>query len=725
MQLRKFEFDSGQLFDQELAVRPLTVLFGANSSGKTTVLEWIEEILARRERLRYDPAEGPLQQYVTGYVWFCLDNADVHGHADAERNRALKSNLAIGYEDEGIIDLSEVLAGASIDDVEATIADALVSQGSAGSEDDRRCLADRVARSREFFAFFSETHLIADRDSLSVEDLAAAQHIAEQSPGKDDPLGEIARQLTTSSWAFVGAVAEGILESATRAMFPEAIRFEIEPTMLAGLVEDAIPKIHDAIWAMPRYEDSDQYQFVDPFLIRDVATSGHTPDPWLEHLADDATAEPENPFAAADPRAWLRVRASVRSTASLLADHVNACLPTFVAEQGRVDINVLPLSAWHSADSRVRLTFRERASPDDGEMKFGEPRSIEVLGAGTARWITAAVRRACLELMNGRRRFGDRFAELDELAPDHEAFDAARREDPSERTAVLSPRPFPAIYLIDEPEAHLHPAAVRSVADWLVELSSGASAVIVATHHPTLLDLPTECASAVLVQRDTARTRLIEVGPDIDLLTDAAAIGLGLRQSELLLFTRLFLFVEGPHDAAVLEAWFGRELVAAGVKIIPIHGTQNALALLDSELVRSLGIKMATFTDRTVQSRVDTDPKSPEEHQINRLRKEARQNGLDIPAFGHTEYDIVQLFDEEVVRRHAPRFPGWKEVDLAWKDAGRAPWKSWVTATYGLALHRDAVAKLALDCAEAGAIPNSLTRTIKEVRSLAKDRQPR
>ncbi|MGP8208792.1 MAG: hypothetical protein ACLQVK_22530 [Acidimicrobiales bacterium] len=50
---------------------------------------------------------------------------------------------------------------------------------------------------------------------------------------------------------------------------------------------------------------------------------------------------------------------------------------------------------------------------------------------------------------------------------------------------------------------------------------------------------------------------------------------LGLTKADLPLLRGRVLFVEGPHDVAVLEEWLGRLLSAAGVRVIPTHGTKN------------------------------------------------------------------------------------------------------------------------------------------------------
>ena len=56
-------------------------------------------------------------------------------------------------------------------------------------------------------------------------------------------------------------------------------------------------------------------------------------------------------------------------------------------------------------------------------------------------------------------------------------------------TSYRGPSAAAGFYMADEPETHLHPAAVQSVRNWLSLLSETATAVLVATHSPALLDI--------------------------------------------------------------------------------------------------------------------------------------------------------------------------------------------------------------------------------------------
>ena len=124
-------------------------------------------------------------------------------------------------------------------------------------------------------------------------------------------------------------------------------------------------------------------------------------------------------------------------------------------------------------------------------------------------------------------------------------------------TGYRGPSAAAGFYIADEPETHLHPAAVQSVRNWLSRLSETATTVLVATYSPARLD--------------------------------SAA-----RQ------------VHRTHDQIILEEWFGQDLRAAGVRVYPVHSTDNMPGLAESEITAALGIWIATLTDGTSVQRGST-----------------------------------------------------------------------------------------------------------------------
>jgi len=211
------------------------------------------------------------------------------------------------------------------------------------------------------------------------------------------------------------------------------------------------------------------------------------------------------------------------------------------------------------------------------------------------------------------------------------------------------------------------------------------------------------------------------IGTNLAFELDIGATEIGLTKADLFLLTRLVVFVEGPHEEAVLTSMFGARLLAAGIRLVPIHGTLNLPALVDSELIDALELPMAIVTDNTNAGRVRRgQPMSPEEAAVVHWTSEMQAKGITPYPLGFSQRDILRYLDDDVCRSHAPTFPGW---DLAWKERPKdvqtgSGFKPWVTEHYGLDLDREAVQRLAAECARLGKIPKALDRLVLEMESL-------
>ncbi|RYP88660.1 hypothetical protein EKO23_01860 [Nocardioides guangzhouensis] len=139
------------------------------------------------------------------------------------------------------------------------------------------------------------------------------------------------------------------------------------------------------------------------------------------------------------------------------------------------------------------------------------------------------------------------------------ALDAADPQGPGQR-----------LLLLDEPEAALHRSAEAQMAEYVATLpSDGATNVLLATHSPELLNVPT--ANVYEVAR-TSGTRSVSE------LTSASREHLeelGLLPSDLLRRQRGLVLVEGLHDTLVLEALLGAELEALRVETRALRGTHH------------------------------------------------------------------------------------------------------------------------------------------------------
>ena len=199
---------------------------------------------------------------------------------------------------------------------------------------------------------------------------------------------------------------------------------------------------------------------------------------------------------------------------------------------------------------------------------------------------------------------------------------------------------------------------------------------------------------------------------------------LGLTAGELILLTRFALFVEGPHDQAVLLGMFGNELAAAGVKVLPLHGIDNALAIVDSEVISSLGIRMGVLVDNVDRQRIGRgDASTKEEQATMRLLREAKISGKVVSPFGLLQRDILEYLDDDVCRTEAPDFPGWTEAVHVWNQGGRpTKLKPFVSQQFGLRLDRNTVHRLAVTTALAGRVPVELEQVVRSICSACRFR---
>lgn len=356
----------------------------------------------------------------------------------------------------------------------------------------------------------------------------------------------------------------------------------------------------------------------------------------------------------------FRVRPTILQRLEQLQSLANDLLPDFV--DGTLDLQLTDPEFWQLQEA-VSVGYVERG-------KTGS-REIASIGQGIARWSAAAVQIA-LSLM---------------------------AEDPD----AMNLREFGVkgmsgrLLLVDEPEAHLHPSAVASVVRWCRRMVSYGFTVIVASHHEEFLRAAGNDLTLVQVNRDPATgktsTRSLPSAATTRLLELAHEIG--VHPASALSIHRAILFVEGPLDEAVLDEFAGLELDAAGVKIIPIHGTRNLEGLVAVELITALGIKTAVLTDATDPATMrgrSGRKRSSEERRVLRVLQIAEDRGLPAPAvFGIPEDDLIFAIPVIAIREYiGGPFPEWKELVAECRRAlNKGPsdsvdWKAYAHETYGV-----------------------------------------
>ncbi|MGV0874454.1 ATP-dependent nuclease [Mycolicibacterium sp. XJ879] len=377
---------------------------------------------------------------------------------------------------------------------------------------------------------------------------------------------------------------------------------------------------------------------------------------WLEEV--HAQGDPAN--STADDRRW-RVKPGTRKVIDIVAALASVLLPDFLG--GMIRARLVVPTMWGEAP-RVFVTYEEQ-----GPGQHGHP--VSDIGRGAARWIAASTQIAMHLIKNSYADIGDL------LEGDKRSFSGH-------------------VLFIDEPEAHLHHLAVDSIVRWCQRMVKSGFNIVVASHHEAFLRASGDEVRFIKVSRDfkfrtQARTLLSTATP----LLQELATEVGMHPATVLSLYRAILFVEGPLDKAVLDEYATPQLDAAGVLIIPIHGTKNLEGLIDGEFTTRLGVKAGVLTDNTITTTMwnrSGKKRTGEEKKLVKLIKRFEDQGLPRPdLFGVPEDDLLFALPVEAIRQYLKSpFPGWHELrDECRAAEGLGPsdspdWKSYAENRYGL-----------------------------------------
>jgi hypothetical protein len=167
-------------------------------------------------------------------------------------------------------------------------------------------------------------------------------------------------------------------------------------------------------------------------------------DPWLRRKGDQEGVHPK-----------------IRDACSTLADEATRIAPGLVSRD--YEIVVGPLLAGERvafAGAKVQVALRSRQS--------GRLFDLDVVGSGVRVWAQYSLREAMRSLR-----------EAEEAIPERRS-----------------------IYVLDEPERHLHPSAQTEIAAWLAERVRDGAHVLMATHAIPFLNIPYEGTEYFRVFRD-------------------------------------------------------------------------------------------------------------------------------------------------------------------------------------------------------------------------------
>jgi energy-coupling factor transporter ATP-binding protein EcfA2 len=540
---------------------PLVVLFGPNDAGKTNLLEALATAFANAQS-RSDPLmdwsqtdDDAGEEDISAFLELDLaspaDRALLaeliqYGRADWSLGSERYVSFGSALNREQIrwgVGAHEALADgpAGLDHLHARLKEVLLDTAAMRCDDwaqvseDYTTVVSAMVASRHLQVRYGEVRLAMYWQGGVPKPLrqAATRLLAQEAPWGDEKpwlFGTLERLsaggAASIAWTTLGEDYSGqwpdlwnVVTFGTDVSL-DAVVDEIELRLRAGLEPGG--------WAVPRQPDlvvrKDLPEFggfkLDRVSIDEVRAklSSRATDKWLTAGTDGGGPHP--------------VIVAMCAELSELATRI---APEFVVRGHDVIVEALPPSQWApNHGRRIRVARRNKETLEDYD--------ISVVGSGVGMWITISVLEAMERLSRGTDEPAEGGVPLPETG-DEEEFRLLRA-------------PKMRLYLIDEPERHLHPVAQREVAEWITQLTTetGAPSVALATHAAPFLNLPVEAATYLRVWRDDERRTRAE---PIDRATlgqlDELATRLGVSRADLVQLTRAVLVVEGKHDVMVLR----------------------------------------------------------------------------------------------------------------------------------------------------------------------------
>jgi energy-coupling factor transporter ATP-binding protein EcfA2 len=329
-------------------------------------------------------------------------------------------------------------------------------------------------------------------------------------------------------------------------------------------------------------------------------------------------SNPEDPLHFID--AHGTVRPWTASACEMLAAEAFGLMPPFVRsnyERVSIDVASTEDGGW---DPTIALVNDYGRCPHDE------------LASGVRTWLNLALAEAA-------RRLADDLTVISN--------DGVVREDHPDRSTL---------FLVDEPEQHLHPQAALEIAEWFYSLSQQPGfGVVVATHSPAFIGLASRPGVEVVV---CSREDLPDDGVShtvtscrrwtslqLNRLSEHATTA-GITIADAFLTGTTPVLVEGRHDLYYFaRAWqlvTGSSADSLGIRIIPISGIPN-LELILSEMVERLyppGSPVFLITDDT----------SLDSANSGRLIERTRIDHPHLEVRAHDAFDVLALVPEQRYR---------------------------------------------------------------------------
>jgi ABC-type branched-subunit amino acid transport system ATPase component len=720
----------------------VTALVGSNDSGKSRLLDVVVGALAGDNEVSAMPSSHGLPPSVAVYAK--VDDKEFEWLT----TRGL-SSLAV--ESRAVVEL--VRPGHRRRRVEPGMGPSKVSALSAEVRSD--LLASRLVAFCRGTSTYWRTWLCVAKEPEPPNDRSVLQQIGNLPPRL---LYEFGKTVATSDFPICllhpdAPLAVVELAGAGEGALPEPVRVPTAPSVLIDELALGVDEILGRLTWVESASNELDFDGADGWSVAEFETA------WAD-VRDSHDAWLSNPptrgdlwFTTTESGRVLRRRRELDRLVARASRVATYALPSFIADRYAITISLPSASDWREA-APLNIELRSW----DGGMSF----RLDAASDGVQLWIQLALLEAIRDLRRwpstaealidsfqwGIEQMAELAAEIDDaqaelakLDPDDDPDDYADAEDyrymasegldelrlslsifpeglrsavrealklPRARRRIAAapsldrPRSLrPPLYVLDEPERHLHPRLQRAAAKWLQTLTKKDDLqVLLVTHAVPFTRLQRQ--ASVYVQRTGTASTVQNLVPEQLTAINEITRELGLDRGELLTSTSLLLFVEGESDRMVLESLFGDRLRAAGVEVVPMGGVTKSGGVLDTELLlRWSSAQVCVMFDDLAQTELDelvaldddtlrkASRKGKTERQyMARLIGKARQLNRPLHIEGIPVHDIFDLLTDAALRAVFPKWPGHTQARADQKRAGKGlhP-KEFRERAYGIPKH--------------------------------------
>jgi hypothetical protein len=209
---------------------------------------------------------------------------------------------------------------------------------------------------------------------------------------------------------------------------------------------------------------------------------------------------------------------------------------------------------------------------------------------------------------------------------------------------------------------------------------------------------------------------------------------MGFDRGELLTLVNLWLVVEGLTEKGALEILFAAELRAAGIEVVPLHGTSKWQAVLDSDaLWRFTTAKVAVLFDNMPAHKV-TEMQAMSTAELNALRKSSHEpneikdlsstmgalarQGKTITPIPNPLPDLLNHLDDGAITRVFPDYPGHAAAEAAFEKQSKGR-SEFLRKRYGVKKTPEAFGEVAAEMAARGIKPSGLVEILTRCTEIA------